>query len=124
MSNILVYSVFDSKISAHLQPMFCLTEGQAIRSFSDAVMDDKTSLFLHPHDYSLFQIGEFDQHSGMLFPLTAPIQIITGSEVRHSALRSRLPVSHSDDTADIHSKSEETSEAALEDSTSSNDIDS
>lgn len=61
-----VFAVHDSKAEAFLRPFTTLTRGQAIRGFSDAVNDKGHEFNKHPDDYTLFQIGEFDEQSGIL----------------------------------------------------------
>lgn len=61
-----IFSVLDTKTSAYMQPFFAVTPGAAIRSFSDALLDPDTMLAKHPEDFHLFQIGEFDDHTGAI----------------------------------------------------------
>lgn len=55
-----IYSVFDVKTQAYMQPFYSLTPGAAIRSFSDALLEPTSMLCKHPEDFHLYQIGEFD----------------------------------------------------------------
>ncbi|WNK13634.1 MAG: nonstructural protein [Microvirus sp.] len=61
-----VYSVFDAKTDAFAQPFFAPTNGSALRSFISAAQDPATLLSKHPGDYSLYQIGEFDDDDGQI----------------------------------------------------------
>lgn len=54
------YSVFDAKAEAFITPWFMPTDGQAIRTFSDCVRDERHEFGKHPEDYALFRVGEFD----------------------------------------------------------------
>ena len=38
----------------------------AIRTFSDCVQDSSHAFNRHPTDYTLFQIGEFDDNTGII----------------------------------------------------------
>lgn len=67
----LVVAVYDARVQAFLNPIFCTTKGEAIRSFSDAVADDRAPFKAHPEDYSLFVLGEFDEGLGV-FDNTVP----------------------------------------------------
>ncbi len=58
-----LYSVHDVKSEAYLQPFFLQTKGQAIRSFTDCVNDPKHQFGAHPEDYTLFELGEYDDPS-------------------------------------------------------------
>lgn len=63
------FAVHDAKAESFIQPMFFLTRGQAMRAFLDALEDEKHEFHKHAEDYTLFEIGVFDQASGMLTPL-------------------------------------------------------
>lgn len=64
------FSVFDSKAEAYLQPFFATTVGMAMRSFGDAVKDEGHQFHKHAADYTLFQIGGFDDDKGVLSSVT------------------------------------------------------
>jgi len=57
MSELKMFSVFDSKAEAFLPPMFFPTRGVAIRAFSQACGDDNHDFCKYPDDYSLFELG-------------------------------------------------------------------
>ena len=55
-----VYSIYDSKAEAYNQPFYMQSTGAAIRAFEDNARDPSTSIHKHPEDYSLFELGTFD----------------------------------------------------------------
>lgn len=55
-----IFTVYDEKSEAYLQPFFFDTVGQAVRAISELVMDPQHSFGKHTADFSLFQLGEFD----------------------------------------------------------------
>jgi len=55
-----IFTVYDSKAAAYLQPFFSQTKGTAIRNFSDAVNDAQHHFSRHAEDYTLFELGHFD----------------------------------------------------------------
>lgn len=57
-------AVFDVKVGAYSKPVAVPADGAAIRSFQDAVNDKTTEYNKHPADYSLFNIGTYDDISG------------------------------------------------------------
>lgn len=60
-----IFSIFDSKIGTYNVPFFCVTEAEAIRSFSYVINQDPESVvYQYAEDYFLYQIGEFDQETG------------------------------------------------------------
>lgn len=74
----LIVAVHDSKAELFSQPVFVQSRGQAIRSFADAVNDGKSDYARHPGDYSLFELGVYEDHSGMLMPLAVPVLLASG----------------------------------------------
>lgn len=66
MQNIMIFAIFDKKAVAYQQPFYYLQKGQALRAFEDAVNDPQTAFNKHPEDYSLFQLGKFDDTSGII----------------------------------------------------------
>lgn len=66
-----MFTVYDSKAEAFLQPFYAQTTGVAIRIFTAAANDAGHDFNRYAGDYSLFEIGEFDQQSGTLYPLEA-----------------------------------------------------
>lgn len=60
------YSVHDSKAEAFLPPFTAPTAGVAIRMWEAACNDPEHTFHRHAGDYTLFEIGEFDQDSGQV----------------------------------------------------------
>lgn len=63
-----VFAVYDDKAGAYLQPFFMNSVGEATRAFSDACNDTSHAFFRHSADYTLYDIGEYDEELGMLVP--------------------------------------------------------
>lgn len=60
----LVFSMFDSASGAFLNPFFCLTDEEAVRSLSKCVMQDDHPFAQNPEHFSLHCLGEFDVLTG------------------------------------------------------------
>lgn len=78
-----VFSVYDVKAAAYGQPFFMPTSGGAIRSFGDTCLDQNSMLNKHPEDYSLHEIGEFDDVTGRIEgqpsePIATAAQFVNG----------------------------------------------
>lgn len=67
-----VFTVHDAKSEAYLPPFHLQTKGQAIRAFTDCVNDPNHQFAKHPEDYTLFELGEFDDHNGQYACHTTP----------------------------------------------------
>jgi len=71
----LLFSVFDSAAKFYSEPFTALTKGQALRNFVTAVNDKNTYLYQHPADYTLFELGTFDELTGLYVPHETPISL-------------------------------------------------
>lgn len=60
-----VFTIFDEKSEAYLQPFFLDTTGQAIRAITDCINDPNHQFSRHTSDYTLFQIAEYDDSKGI-----------------------------------------------------------
>ncbi len=63
-----IYSVWDSKADAYIQPFFASNDAVAIRMFQTAAHNTDHDFHLHAEDYTLFRLGTFDQLKGDLLP--------------------------------------------------------
>lgn len=61
-----IFAVYDSKAEAYTTPFFDHAEGRAIRTFADCCNDPGHQFGKHPADYTLFQIGEYDDSLGTI----------------------------------------------------------
>jgi hypothetical protein len=75
----LVCCVYDAAVRAFNNPMVFRSKAEAVRSFADACTPD-SAFTRHMADYSLMQIGWFDDGEGSLAQLTAPERLISASE--------------------------------------------
>jgi hypothetical protein len=78
-----IFAVRDRATVQFGNPMFLVSEGQCIRSFTDEVnrADKDNQLFNHADDFDLFRLGSFDTDSGM-FDVGVPTQVVTGKSVK------------------------------------------
>ena len=67
------FSIYDSKAKAFKQPFFELNAGTAIRAVSEVVNDRTHGFHKFSTDYTLFEIGEYDQNAGRLTSYDAHI---------------------------------------------------
>ncbi len=61
-----VFSIFDSKADAYLLPFFSRNRGVALRQFMSAVQDESSDFHRYAGDYTLFEIGTWDDSEGVL----------------------------------------------------------
>lgn len=61
-----IFSIFDQAAQAYLPPFFLPSKGLAIRGFSDTCNDPNSNINRHPADFTLFQIGTYDDATGVI----------------------------------------------------------
>ena len=77
-----IFTVYDQKAEAYLPPFFLPQVGQATRVFADCVNSDSHQFAKHPEDYTLFQLGTFDDNTGEILKLTVPKLLGTGLDFK------------------------------------------
>lgn len=71
----LIFAVRDNAAEAYMQLWTAPTKGAALRSFSDATNDGQSPICKHPQDHVLFQLGEYDDNTGVITPLPSPLSL-------------------------------------------------
>lgn len=74
-----VYTVFDSKSELYLPPFYRRNKGEALRSWEASCNDPESQFSTYPADFTLFEMGEFDDVSGE-FTL-APAKVSLGCAI-------------------------------------------
>lgn len=74
-----VCSVYDRAAQFYGRPFFVVAAGQATRSFRDEVNRSDSEMGKHPEDFDLWQLGVFDDNSGLFEP--AVVQMVRGKDV-------------------------------------------
>lgn len=64
------FSIFDSKIGSYSKPVFLRSKGEAIRAVTSEVQNAESELAKYPADFTLFEIGEYDDDKGIMMPFT------------------------------------------------------
>jgi len=74
------YTVYDSKAEAYLPPFFVQSRGLAIRSFTDAANSADHNFSRYASDFTLFELGEWDDSNSVFTPHPAPVSLGTAIE--------------------------------------------
>jgi len=61
-----IYAVYDSKAETYTPPYFQHKEAMALRTFSDCANDIGHTFGKHPEDYTLFDLGQYDDQTGSI----------------------------------------------------------
>lgn len=75
-----IFSVYDKQVGAYLPTFMVRTQGEAIRSFTEAVNDPQKPFGKYATDYALHSFGTFDDNSGQ-FLTHDPVRVIAANEV-------------------------------------------
>ena len=67
-----VFAVYDSKAEVYTPPFYMVKTPEAIRAFAYQVNQPGNDFNRFPADYTLFEIGAFDNETGLLTPLGTP----------------------------------------------------
>lgn len=70
-----VYSVYDSKAQTYSNPMISLAKGSMTRDFKTLANDKNHPIGKYPEDYTLFEIGEWDEFDGFINMYQAKISL-------------------------------------------------
>lgn len=89
---LLVYAIHDRVVESFGSPFTANTEAEAKRMFFGAASDPSTYLAKNPKDFSLYQIGTFNNAGGELVGLS-PVVFVAGldhtinqvKELRHAS---------------------------------------
>jgi len=85
--NYAIVSIYDAALAAYGRPFFTATTGAAVRSFTDEVnrQAEDNQIFNHPEDYTLYNLGTFDDSTGLFHPPSdsqLPLQLIKADAVK------------------------------------------
>ncbi|WNK13610.1 MAG: nonstructural protein [Microvirus sp.] len=70
-----LFTVYDSKTENYLRPFTMLTKGEAIRGFAETANDPQSQICKYPADFTLFELGEFNESTGMISLLESKINL-------------------------------------------------
>jgi len=68
-----IYCVYDAAVETYLRPFHATRDGEALRAFKNGANDSRSEIAKNPKDYTLFEIGTFDDASGEFTMLPAKI---------------------------------------------------
>lgn len=77
-----LYAVKDAKAGAFMQPFVAPNDASATRSFVDAVKSpkDSSAIAKWPEDHVLYRLADWDDNSGVIRSLDAPVSLGVGSQ--------------------------------------------
>lgn len=76
-----VLAIYDSKAELYGEPIVAVAVGVVVREFADRCSDGKSEYWKHPEDFTLFQIGVYDDSEGKLIA-QVPVSLGNGVTFR------------------------------------------
>lgn len=89
-----LFSILDSKAKAYLPPQHQPSTEMMERLFIDACNDPKHPFSKHPEDYTLFELGEFDDDLCVIELHEAKIPLMNGADVSTEPDKNDLAFTH------------------------------
>lgn len=101
-NNLVMFSVYDTKVSGYLAPFFLQNANVAKRTFSDCANDPNHLFSAHPQDFILFEIGTFDSNTGFFTPHEKALN--HGNALQYKNPEAPLSRDDSDDSSSVVKK--------------------
>lgn len=77
-----IYTVHDAKAAAFLPIFTARANGEAIRSFSEAINSADHQFAKHAADFTLFEIGKFNDETGVIEAIV-PLSLGNGVDFKN-----------------------------------------
>jgi hypothetical protein len=77
-----VFSVYDSKVEVYFPPFMLKNKGEALRGMMELVTDGKSNISKYPEDFTLFELGSFDDSTAKFDLLLTPLSVCKAIECR------------------------------------------
>jgi hypothetical protein len=75
-----MFCIHDSKAEAYMSPFYFKTKAEAIRAFSASCQEPDSNLSKFASDYTLVEIGEFNETTAEINTHLSPIILANASE--------------------------------------------
>lgn len=70
-----IFSLYDCKAEAYMAPQYFQAKGIAIRAFAELANDGESNVSKHAEDFTLFELGTFDDSCCAFDLYATPISI-------------------------------------------------
>ena len=77
-----IFTIYDSKAGSYLPPLYMQSTGTAIRAFEDECNNEQSQFNKHPTDFTLFEIGKFDDQTCEMIMLDVKVSLMTALEAK------------------------------------------
>lgn len=70
--NLQIFAIYDKKAQFFSPPFVNRNKGEALRTLEDLANDPQTRINKHPADFQIFELGEWDEVTGKITPVSQP----------------------------------------------------
>jgi len=77
-----LYVIFDNASGLYASPTLAVTEAEVRRNFSTIVNAEGNAISANPQDFSLYELGIFDNETGKFSLLDTPTRVMTALELK------------------------------------------
>lgn len=81
-----IFTVYDEASDAYLQPFFMATQAAAVRAISELANDPNHQFCKHAKDFTLFEIGQFNDANAHIDTYKTSKAIVKCLELRKTAV--------------------------------------
>lgn len=78
-----IFTIKDKAADSFLKPIFFENEALVIRELQNCTMDSKHNFHKHASDYSLWQIGDYDDQSSKISTLVDHVCIMQMDDIKN-----------------------------------------
>lgn len=75
-----LYALYHSGMEVYTTPQPQQNDNMAIESLYQALQDPQSAVAQNPFNFALFNLGEYEDNSGLITPLVPPKPVITAVE--------------------------------------------
>lgn len=86
-----VFTIWDEKVGAYLDPMVAVNKGEALRIMTEVVSNPDHKFNKYAQDFTLFEIGEYDEITGTLIPYKKGISVVGLHELKAQQANGMVP---------------------------------
>lgn len=85
-----VFSIYDIKAEIFGRPIYAVSPGVAMRTFTDEAQNEESVISKHPEDYVLFHLGSFEDSTAKHTELKSPYKLGSAKDLIGSGRKSRV----------------------------------
>lgn len=85
-----LFSIYDEKCTNFNAPFCSQVENEAVRHFGSLLLDDNSMVAKFPQDFKLYYLGDINEVTGVINPLSIPTLIVSGAELKDIIVKESL----------------------------------